>query len=253
MFNFGRFLGIFVGIGAMITALFLENAHLQTYYNTAAIIIILGGCSGAVIIANGGSNFLKVPLYFFRAFTNPKILDIEATAQILKNIAIIIRKEGHVSASATIQSISHPFLKEGLQLVTDGMPADEINKTLHAYLRNFYREQKAGIDIFNNLGGFAPTMGIIGTVIGLVNMMVNLGKLGSDGLGGAIAVAFIATLYGIGFANLIFLPTANALKEKLETELNFNKALIEAIVLIQEGGIPRAVERKFLDNALKAY
>jgi len=138
-------------------------------------------------------------------------------------------------------------------LVTDGMPAEDVEKALNAYLRNLYREHKAGVDLFGNLGGYAPTMGIIGTVIGLVNMMVNLGKLGSDGLGGAIAVAFIATLYGIGFANLIFLPVSNALKEKLETEINFNKAVIESIVLIQEGAVPRIIERKFLDNTLKYY
>ena len=114
MFNFGRFLGIFVGVGAMFIALVLEHAQFQTYYNTAAIVIILGGCSGAVMISSGGDKFFKFPVYFFRAFTKPEILYIEATAKVLKDVAIIIRKEGHLSASEVIQSITHPFLREGL-------------------------------------------------------------------------------------------------------------------------------------------
>ncbi len=246
--SFGRVLGLFVGFGAILAAIIIEKGEFGSYINIGALVIILGGCSGAVLISNGGTSFLRIPLFLGRAFSSPKTLPPEETAALLRSIASTIRKEGILAASHIVERIEYPFLKLGLQLVIDGANAEKLEQSLQSYLLRVKQEHKEGERLFTNLGGYSPTMGIIGTVLGLVNMLINLGQLGSEGLGHAVAIAFIATLYGIAFANLFFLPVAGALKERLDAELSYNHALAECIMMIQAGESPRMVERHFYES-----
>ncbi len=157
------------------------------------------------------------------------------------------RTGGLLSLESEIQNNTYDkFIVDGLQMIMDGTDPEIIKKTMECKLDNMEYRHSKGISVFEAAGGFAPTMGVIGTVMGLVHVLGNLSN--PDELGPQIAVAFIATLYGVGSANLLWLPLANKLKELDTDELVTKNMMMDGILMIQEGGNPALIVER-----LKGY
>ena len=152
------------------------------------------------------------------------------------------RREGLLALEDAVKTVEHPFLKRGLQLAIDGTDPEELHDILHAEVAAKKKADKAGAKIFENMGGYAPTVGIIGTVMGLVHVLENLDK--PETLGHSIAAAFVATLWGVLSANLIFLPVAARLARLSGIEAEEMELVIDGVLAIQAGSNPRLVAQK---------
>ncbi len=154
------------------------------------------------------------------------------------------RREGLLSLESQLSEINNPFLARGLQLVIDGTDPELTRNMLEMEIEAFENKEKVGQDIFMSAGGFAPTMGIIGTVMGLVHVLSNVSD--PDKLGGAIAVAFLATLYGVGSANVLWIPFGTKIKGKSAKEVLLMELVLEGILSIQAGENPRVIREKLM-------
>jgi len=180
-------------------------------------------------------------------------MDLPKTIQILVSFAERARREGLLALEEQARDIDDPFLQKGIQLAVDGTDPELVPAILETEIAYLGERHTAGASILSTMGGFAPTLGVIGTVAGLVHMMANLSDPGS--MGPAIASAFIATLYGVSSANLVFLPLGNKLKQRNGIEILLREIQIEGILYIQAGDNPRVVEEKlkaFLDPKARA-
>jgi chemotaxis protein MotA len=223
----------------------MEGGSLGMYVGPSAAAIILGGVIGTVFISFPLTTLLKIPSYLIVAITN-RSYNMDGMITTLTSFAEKSRREGILALEAEIQNIDDDFFKKGIQLVVDGSEPELVRDIMGTNIAIMEERHHLGASVFEAAGGFAPTMGIIGTVLGLVNVLSNLSE--PEKLGGAIALAFIATLYGIGLANVVFLPIAGKLKNKSKAEKMYRELMMEGILSLQAGDNPRIVEEK-----LKAF
>ncbi|MDH4099441.1 MAG: MotA/TolQ/ExbB proton channel family protein [Nitrospirota bacterium] len=243
--DIGFYLGILFGIGSLVTAVLVDKGDLTAYLNIGAFLIIVGGTLGATVISVGVSEINRLPAILKIASRNARSnYNGEAFVTTLVALAQIARREGLLAIEQKLEQVEDLFLRKGMQMVVDGLTSDNIADIMEAELGAIRRRHTAAAETFLKMGGYAPTMGIIGTVLGLVNMLISLGHGDSSSLGGAVAVAFIATLYGILSANLIFLPIAANLKKKSDEEISFKRTMIEGVLTLHSGESPRFIEEK---------
>lgn len=238
------YLGLFIGIGSMVASILVENGELMAYMNIGAFIIIGGGTLGATTLSVGVEEMRRLPALLKIAARRYENEDEQGYIDTIISFARIARKEGLLALEWKVEELDDPFLKKSLHMVVDGYPVEKTGELLDAEIAAIKKRHARAADIFVKMGGYAPTMGIIGTVLGLVNMLMSLGDGGSGKLGGAVAVAFIATLYGILSANLIFLPIAANLKAKSEKELAYKAMVVEGVLAMQQGETPRFMEAR---------
>lgn len=232
-------LSIVFAFVCMILGFTLEGGSVGALLQLTAAIIVIGGTIGAVGISTQGKVLKRFPKVFLAAFKKRENKMIE-NITFFKDLATKTRKEGLLSIESDLNdSKIDPFIKKGLQMIVDGINPEVIRSSLETRLEQTSERHHQGIAMFEAAGGYAPTMGIIGTVMGLVQVLGSL-EDPSD-LGGKIAVAFIATLYGIATANLIWLPVANKLKALNDEEITEKEMYIEALLLIQEGLSPNSI------------
>ncbi|WP_010240896.1 flagellar motor protein [Clostridium arbusti] len=241
---------LIISFAALIGSFILDGGHLMALVAVAPAIIVFGGTIGAVGVSFPGNEIKNFGKVLKVAFTNKKVDTIELI-RYFKNIAFKTRKEGLLSIEEMISADENmdPFMKKGLQMVVDGIEPQTVKSTLELSADLIEERHRVGIAMFESAGGFAPTMGITGTVTGLVHVLNNLSD--PSKLGGLIAGAFIATLYGIGSANFLWLPIGTKLKELNFQEVAEKNLIIEAIICIQEGINPNTLEEKlkgFLDK-----
>jgi chemotaxis protein MotA len=249
MLELSTVIGILIGFGAMLLAHVLENggspaAILGLWAPTAAM-IVFGGTSGALLISFPMDEIKALPVLMRQTFFKNH-LDVGELVSKLVKFAEKARREGLLALEAEVASAGDPFLQKGIQLVADGLDQETIKDMLETELDFVASRHAACASILDAAGGFAPTMGVLGTVMGLVTVLGNLSD--PQSLGPAIAVAFLATLYGVGSANVVFLPMGQKLKRKSEEELLMREVMIAGIISIQAGDNPQIVEEK-----LKAY
>ena len=246
--DFGTLLGIGVGLGAIIASVLLEGGYLGSFLNLSAFVIIFGGTLGATTINVSLAEIRRLPELLKKAF---KVNQLQNPAVVIESIVALsqkARREGILSLQDEVEkTIRDPFLANGLQLVIDGADETIVREVLRTEIERMRQRHRNGVNIFQTMGGYAPTMGIIGTVMGLVHVMQGLGGSMED-LGKGVALAFIATLYGILSANLIFLPIAGNLKAKSEEEVFLREVMLEGVLGIQAGQNPF-----ILDQRLRAY
>lgn len=173
-----------------------------------------------------------------------KVHSPDAVIKDMVHFAELARREGLLALEESAKSIEDPFLKKGIELAVDGTDPEELREILETEIASKKSKDKVGIKYFTDIGGFAPTLGIIGAVVGLIAVLQKLDDPVAAGHG--IAVAFIATFYGVAFANMVFLPLANKLKRLSETEAHHMELLLEGIISIQAGANPRVIEQKLL-------
>jgi len=184
-----------------------------------------------------------IPVILRNAFFS-KDTDPAQIITIMVDFARKARKEGILTLEEESRSLDNKFLQTGIRLVVDGTPSEMVREILETEIVSLQERHKVGQNIFNTMGGFSPTLGIIGTVMGLIHMLSSLNQPGK--MGPAIATAFVATLYGVAFANLIFLPIGTKLKSRTSEEIIAYDMIVEGILSIQAGDNPRMVESKML-------
>jgi chemotaxis protein MotA len=213
--------------------------------NVPAMLIVLVGTLGATIAACGIPAHIRLVQLYMKAIM-PDDLDLDLVGRVkeLVSYAEKARRDGLLALDEAVKDISDPYTRKGIQLVVDGTDPDLVAAVLDAENEAMRKRHTAARNPFTQAGALAPTMGIIGTVFGLVNVMNNLNQPST--LGPLIAAAFLATLMGVGSANVVFLPMANRLKELSEDELHFREMTLEGILGIQAGDNPRVVEEKLM-------
>jgi chemotaxis protein MotA len=235
--------GIILALSGILAGLILEGGKVAQILQPTAAMIVFGGTLGAVMIQFPLSIVLGATKglghVFFDRGKNPSVIIKE-----LVGYANKARKDGIVSLDAQLGAIKDPFLKKSLMLAVDGAEPQELRKMMELELDNQEEHGEKLAQVFEAAGGFAPTIGIIGAVLGLIQVMQHLENISEVGKG--IAVAFVATVYGVGSANILFLPWAGKMKIKLRDEQVRREMTLEGVVSILEGMNPRMLETKLL-------
>jgi chemotaxis protein MotA len=216
----------------------LEGGHPGSLIQFTSFAIVLGGTLGAVLLQSPLRQFV-LGMKMSRWIFVPPLLD--ATG-LLEHIAIwssISRKEGLLALDTRIEGIDDPFIRKGLQLVVDGTEPLMLKQVLEVEIETFDDLHRQGARVWEAAGGYAPTIGILGAVMGLIQVMENLSD--PTRLGAGIAVAFVATIYGVGLANLAFLPIANKLKALISRQVLMREMLVDGLVGIARGENPRLI------------
>ena len=243
--DWGSLAGLILGLLAIIAGQWLEGGQLAFLLQTPALLIVLGGTLSAVLLQNGMKNLIKGIQLLNRAFLpyHDFYPELMASIQIWSNTA---RMEGFLKLEPHISKHSDPFITKGLRLVVDRIDVRKTREILDIDINSYEREQRLAIKVWEAAGGYAPTMGILGAVLGLTNIMANLND--PNMLGEGIAIAFVSTLYGVGLANLLFLPIANKLKQHLQIEILKREMLADAFICIMEGE-----NRNLIHERLSSY
>ncbi|MEZ7890956.1 MAG: MotA/TolQ/ExbB proton channel family protein [Candidatus Wallbacteria bacterium] len=236
--------GIIGAVCTVLLTLFLEGGHVGSFINIASIFLILSGTFCATMGCFPLEHFKKAPYFLKKAFFH-KPEDPTSMLQTLFRLAEKARREGLLSLEDEKESVENVFFKKGLQLVVDGIDPQLIQKILENEIDYRNEEEKIGSEIFLMAGGFSPTLGIVGTVMGLVHMLERLGSSsGAGSLGKAVAGAFIATFFGISTANLAWLPIATKLKARAKEEKNMLLCIMEGVLAIQCGDNTAVLKEK---------
>lgn len=238
-------IGMLLAWGALIGSLVMEGGELKALINLPAALLVFGGTVGAATVSFRMSQIMGLPGVLAQAFRE-KTYDLAEVIAMMVGFAEKARREGLLTLEEEAREINDPFLQRGMRLAIDGTEPELVREILTTELHFLQARHKTGESIFTTMGGFAPTLGIIGTVMGLIHMLANLSDPAK--MGPLIAGAFIATLYGVSSANLIFLPIGNKLKARSAEEVVVREIMMEGILAIQAGDNPRIVEEK-----LKAF
>jgi chemotaxis protein MotA len=245
-------IGLVVAIAGLYIGAVMEGSNPMAILSPSAMSIVLGGTLGAVIIGTSFASITNIPKMYMKAFS-PPLQDLNAKVAELVGYAEAARRDGLLALDEVTSSIEDPFTKKGLQLVVDGTDPDLVADILESENDAMRKRHAAGVQPFDKAGGYAPTMGIIGTVFGLIHVLGNLDKPAT--LGPSISAAFVATLLGVASANVVYLPIGARLKQLSQDELHARALIVEGILSIQAGDNPRVVQEKlmtFVPPALRA-
>ncbi|WP_027149443.1 flagellar motor protein [Methylobacter tundripaludum] len=233
--------GVFVGVGAILLGIMLDGGDIHSLVNVPALIIVFGGTFGATLLQYPPAVFVRSMKMLSWVLISK---EMNLSEQIDKVIywSLLARKEGLLGLEDALPNEEDPFIKKGLQLLVDGNDSDAIRDILEMDMdaKESMGLQAAGL--YEAMGGYAPTIGILGAVMGLIHVMQNLTN--PELLGQGIATAFVATIYGVGSANLVFLPVANKLKAHVLALTQAREMLAEGIISIAEGQNPRNIKLK---------
>ncbi len=244
-------LGIIVAIGAIVGGQHLEGGHLSSILQFTAFLIVFGGTIGAVMLQFPLNIFLKSLGAAGMVFGNVSV-DMKGVITKIVELSNVSRKQGLLALEGQMKNINDPFMAKGVQLVVDGTEPPKIREILEVELGVLEDEYTSYAKVYEAFGGYAPCVGIIGAVLGLIHVMENLAD--PSALGGGIAVAFVATVYGVGLANLIFLPMGNKIKIKAKDLIAGKLMVIEGLLSVAQGENPRMIEEKlsgFLPSSQK--
>ncbi len=245
-------LGLVVGWVSVALGALLKGGKPEYYVSVPAFLLVFGGTLGATVMSYALKQVLDLPRVTLHAFLHRPV-DIPGTMNRLIRFADRARREGLLSLEGEIRENDDPFLAKGVRLVVDGTDSAVVREILETEVELMEERHRVGESIYATMAGFSPTLGIIGTVISLINMMQQLDD--PSKLGHMLAAAFIATLYGVALANLVFLPLANKLRGRSQEEVLLRQVVIEGVLAIQAGENPRVIEEKlraFLPPALRA-
>jgi chemotaxis protein MotA len=236
-------IGIGVAIMSVVIATQFEGTPPMAFFNIPAMLVVLGGTLGVSMASTTMEHVKKIPSLYKLAFSPPE-LDFRGRVSTLVEFAERARREGLLALEDEIEVLDDAFCRKGLQLVVDGTDPDLVREILDNEIDGMVTRHQHGSAVFEKAGGFAPTLGILGTVCSLVFVLQNLSN--PDHLGPAISGAFIATLLGVGSANVVYLPVAYKLKALSAEEAELRTLTVEGILAIQAGDNPRVVEDKLV-------
>lgn len=243
--DFGSLIGITVALAGIIGGQLLEGGYVGSLLQSAAFLIVLGGTAGAVMVQSPARVFVRGVKMAKWVVLPPDFAPQRMIADILRwsNSA---RRQGLLSLEQHADMAADPFARKGLQLLVDGAEPEKLREAMEVEIMTFEEYHRQAARIWEAAGGYAPTIGILGAVLGLIHVMENLSEPAR--LGSGIAVAFVATIYGVGLANLVFLPVANKLKVLIARQVLVREILVDGLVSIASGENPRMIE-----NRLQGY
>ncbi len=236
-------IGLLVSVGAIGVAFAMEGGSLDAVFLTAPILIVLGGTLGATMITTSMETVMRIPTYLRIAFfgrTHPA----EETINRVVGLSEKARREGILGLENQLAGISNPFFRKAVQLVIDGTEVTALREVLDTEISYAERRHMRGIEFFQKAGGFSPTMGILGTVLGLVQTLANVSD--APRMAAAIASAFIATLWGVGLANIFLLPVSDKLRMRHKEEVDYQELIVEGVVALQSGDTPRNIRSRLV-------
>jgi chemotaxis protein MotA len=233
--------GIFLAFTAIIGGQILEGGHVASLLQLTAFIIVFGGTTGAIMLQSSPKIFFEGMRLVKWVIWPPKAVPQLLIEQVL-NWSSIARKGGLLALESQLDELQDGFTRKGLQMLVDGGEPEKIRAALEVEISTYEKHHLEASKVWQAAGGYAPTIGILGAVLGLIHVMENLSD--PSKLGGGIAVAFVATVYGVGSANLFFLPISGKLKYLIEQEVVMREMLIEGLVSIANGENPRIIESK---------
>lgn len=245
--------GIGISFGSLLIAVILVGGDVMAFFHLDAMFIIFGGTLGATMMSYPMSVMINAIAVARNAFFTREV-DYMGTINTLVTFATAARREGLLGLEESVDQLEDKFLQKGMQMVVDGTDSELVRHIMETDLSYLEARHKQGQDIFTTAGGYAPTMGIVGTVMGLIDLLAR-GMEDAGAMVKGISTAFGATLLGIGTANLLWLPIAGKLKVRSEEEVLLRMMVVEGVVSIQAGDNPRIVEEKlkaFLPPKLKA-
>jgi chemotaxis protein MotA len=236
-------IGIGIAVAGLLMGAMMDGTQIPAFINIPAMLVVLGGTLGVTMAGTSMEQIKLIPKLYKLAFSPPEH-NLRERVQLLVKFAEMARREGLLALDDELQNVEDEFTRKGMQLVVDGTDPELVAQILEIELESMAARHAKGAQPFEKAGGFAPTLGITGTVMGLVHVLENLSRPAT--LGPSISSAFIATLYGVGSANVIFLPVANKLKFLSSVEQELGYLTIEGILAIQAGDNPRVVESKLM-------
>jgi len=239
--------GLILGIGAVLVSFLMEGGHISSLIQAPAMLLVIGGTFGAAIITTSSVQLTSLPK-LFKVILFEKKLNPQQLIDIIYDLAQKSRKNGLLSLEKELVNIGDSFLKKAIQLAIDGFETNKIREILEIEMSYIEERHKVGATFFQKLGGFSPTLGIIGTVLGLIHALGNMEN--SSNMAASIASAFIATLWGVALANLIYLPISDKLKVKHQDEALYLEIISEGVISLAMGDNPRVIRMKLLSFLL---
>ena len=243
--DLASFLGLALAIAAVLGGQALEGGKVESILQAVPALIVLGGTFGACLLQFQLPAAIASFKAVVRVFHNPKTNNREVIQEIIR-LANKARKEGVISLESDAEQITDPFLKKALMMAMDGVEPKALRETMELELSNLEDEAEQPVKFWQAAGGYSPTIGILGAVIGLIHVMESLTDPGK--IGGGIAVAFVATVYGVGLANLVYLPIAGKLRLKSRAQMVAKEIMLVGVISILEGENPRLI-----DDKLRSY
>lgn len=235
------FAGLGLAFGAIFLAAILEGSSPMAIFLIPPMILVFFGTFGAGLAGSTMKDFLGT-LKSLSKYLTAKVTPPDDTVAVLVDLAGTARKEGLLALGDKVRHVEDPFLKRGLEAAIDGTDPDELAEILEAEIRAYRKDARVASKLFTDFGGYAPTVGIIGTVLSLVHVLGQLSE--PDKLGEAIASAFLATLWGVLSANIMWLPIAKRIERIADLECAKKELAVEGILAIQSGSNPRLVAQK---------
>jgi chemotaxis protein MotA len=237
--------GLILAVGGIMGGLLMEGGKVGDVTQVTSALIVLGGTLGAVMVSSPLSVVLGAAKQLSKAFFGDKPA-VESTLEEIIEYAVLARKSGIVSLEQQAEAVRDPFLKKALNLAVDGIEVGRIREIMELEIAHFEKTAEAEAKVFEAAGGYAPTIGIIGAVLGLIQVMKNLANI--DEVGRGIAVAFVATVYGVASANIVFLPIGNKLKARAHAVVHLREMILDGVLAIAEG-----LNHKLIRIKLEAY
>lgn len=248
--DFTSLIGVFLGIVCILIGQALEGGNIGQLLQITAAFIVFGGTAGAVILSFSVNELKNAFVLLKDVFVGEKVDFDEVTSEIIK-FATKARREGVISLEKEARNASDSLLVLGLEAVSDGTDPALVRQMMETQITLLEEKVNGAAKVWESAGGFSPTIGIIGAVLGLIQVMQNLSD--PSKLGAGIAVAFVATVYGVGSANLLFIPFATKLKFKYKKVFLKKEMIVEGILAIQAGESPALIERKLQAYVLDSH
>ena len=234
-------LGLVVGLTAILGGQVLEGGHIASLVQPTALLIVLGGTMGAVMLQSPYATFargIRMALWVWR----PPTVDYRQSIRLITGWNQLSRREGLLALENAIESLKDVFTRKGLQLLVDGADSERLREVLEVDINTYEQELRMSARIWEAAGGYSPTIGILGAVLGLIHVMENLSD--PSKLGAGIAVAFVATIYGVGLANLVFLPMSSKLKVHIDRLVTQREMIVDGLIGIANGDHPHITESR---------
>jgi chemotaxis protein MotA len=219
----------------------MEGGKVQDVSQITAAVIVLGGTLGAVMVTTPLNVLLRASGRVMQLFIS-KSVSLQATVEEIVGFASQARKQGIVSLEQQASTIQDPFLRKALNLGIDGIDMNQIRSIMELEILVMEEDLEAEVKVFEAAGGYSPTVGIIGAVLGLIQVMKNLANI--DEVGRGIAVSFVATVYGVALANLLCLPAASKLRTRMQEAVRAQELMLEGVLSIVEGMNPKLIRAK---------
>ncbi|MEF8727708.1 MAG: flagellar motor protein [Accumulibacter sp.] len=241
----GSIAGLLIGVLAIVVGQILEGGHVASLAQPTAMLIVVGGTLGAVMLQSPHSTFVR-GMRMIKWILYPPVVNHLQVIQQVTGWSQVSRREGLLALDAVVSELKDDFVRKGLQLLVDGAEPERLREVMEVEITTYEQEMKLAARIWEAAGGYSPTIGILGAVLGLIHVMENLSD--PSKLGAGIAVAFVATIYGVGLANLVYLPIANRLKAHIGRLVVQREMIVAGLVGIANGDNPRIIESR-----LRAY